>query len=138
MPDPEWRLAKVLGAYWVSWLQPQHQHLVPIGNLKDTLLERGFTPIAERRGAAHQGNDFMGAAALVIAALWPDVRSPWTTRRPTIVRRVQGAAAVVVGTPVLAIGIVLDLLTSPVVRRGKGRGNAYRVLARKDAPGSPE
>jgi SAM-dependent methyltransferase len=130
VPDPEWRLGRRLGRFWVPWLQPQHQHLVPIGALKLALVDRGFTPVAEHRAAAHQNNDFTGAAFLVMAALLPDVRSPWSTRRPTIGRRLQAAGAVLVGVPLITAGIAVDLVMKPIVRRGT-KGNAYRILARK-------
>ena len=130
VPDPEWGLGRVLRGHWIPWLQPQHQHLVPIGNLKQALLDRGFTPIVELRGPAHQGGDLMGAAALVLLSLLPDTRSPWSTRPANAGRRLQAAAAVLVGLPVVAVGIAIDLVVNPIVRR-RGKGNAYRVLARK-------
>jgi predicted SAM-dependent methyltransferase len=30
VPDPESRFARLMGRYWVPWLQPQHQQFVPV------------------------------------------------------------------------------------------------------------
>ncbi|MGH9125990.1 MAG: class I SAM-dependent methyltransferase, partial [Acidimicrobiales bacterium] len=49
VPDPEWPMGRLLGRFWLSWLQPQHQHFVPIANLKGALCERGLTILGERR-----------------------------------------------------------------------------------------
>ena len=37
VPDPECVLGRLLGRYWVPWFQPQHQHLLSAGNLKNIL-----------------------------------------------------------------------------------------------------
>lgn len=77
LPDPESRMARLLGPAWLPWFQPQHQHLVPAANLREALADRGFTVVAEEHGPAHQGNDFFGAVALVATRLAPDPERPW-------------------------------------------------------------
>ncbi|MEV8531489.1 methyltransferase domain-containing protein [Streptomyces sp. NPDC051211] len=131
LPDPESRMARLLGPAWLPWFQPQHQHLIPAANLREALADRGFTVLAEEHGQAHQGNDFFGAVALTVTRLAPDPDSPWaapTTRRRRALRHGVRAAAL----PAFAVAAVLDGLRSAAARRTDG-GNAYRMLARKDA-----
>ncbi|MGW5849162.1 class I SAM-dependent methyltransferase [Streptomyces sp. NPDC055254] len=133
LPDPQSRMARLLGPHWLPWFQPQHQHLIPAGNLRAALGERGFTVLAEEHGTAHQHNDFVGAVALVANRLAPDPDSPWADpalARPgrRAVRQAVRAAAV----PCLAAAAALDAVRSAVARRTDG-GNAYRLLARKES-----
>lgn len=131
LPDPESRMARLLGPAWLPWFQPQHQHLIPAGNLREALADRGFTVLAEEHGAAHQGNDFLGAVALTTTRLAPDPDRPWA-RGPApgpggraLARAVRAAAL-----PSLVGAAVLDAVRSAAARRTDG-GNAYRLLARK-------
>lgn len=88
LPDPEARIARLLGPHWLPWFQPQHQHLMPVGNLIRALEARGFTVLAEQHGAAHQNNaDFIGAVALTANRLVPDPQAPWATVPATPARR---------------------------------------------------
>ncbi|MET9609710.1 class I SAM-dependent methyltransferase [Streptomyces sp. NPDC006512] len=133
LPDPESRMARLLGAHWLPWFQPQHQHLIPVGNLRAALAGRGFTVLAEEHGAAHQHNDFVGAVALVTNRLAPDPASPWAD--PALARPGRRAARLAVraaALPCLAAAGVLDAVRSAAARRTDG-GNAYRLLARKEA-----
>ncbi|MER5733596.1 class I SAM-dependent methyltransferase [Streptomyces sp. NPDC002138] len=130
LPDPESRMARLLGPSWLPWFQPQHQHLIPAANLREALAARGFTVLAEEHGPAHQGNDFLGAAALTVTRLAPDPDSPWSppvARWRRTARRAVRAAAL----PCFAGAAVLDALRTAAAHRADG-GNAYRMLARKD------
>ncbi|KOU29548.1 methyltransferase type 12 [Streptomyces sp. WM6372] len=130
LPDPESRMARLLGSAWLPWFQPQHQHLVPASNLREALAARGFTVLAEEHGAAHQGNDFFGAVALTTTRLAPDPDRPWAppaTRRGRALAHAVRAAAL----PCFAGAAALDALRTAVARRTDG-GNAYRLLARRD------
>ncbi|MFE2148192.1 methyltransferase domain-containing protein, partial [Streptomyces sp. NPDC059456] len=84
LPDPESRMARLLGSAWLPWFQPQHQHLIPAPNLREALAERGFTVVAEEHGPAHQGNDFFGAVALTTTRLAPDPDRPWAPPAPPV------------------------------------------------------
>ncbi|MFD7834654.1 methyltransferase domain-containing protein [Streptomyces sp. NPDC059761] len=130
LPDPESRMARLLGSAWLPWFQPQHQHLIPASNLREALADRGFTVLAEEHGAAHQGNDFFGAVALTTTRLAPDPDRPWAppaTRRGRALAHAVRAAAL----PCFAGAAALDALRTAVARRTDG-GNAYRLLARRD------
>lgn len=130
IPDPESRMARLLGPAWLPWFQPQHQHLIPAANLREALAERGFTVLAEEHGPAHQGNDFFGAVALTATRLAPDPDRPWASPA-TPGRRALTHAVQVAALPCFAAAAVLDALRTAVARRTDG-GNAYRMLARKD------
>ncbi|MEU9715948.1 class I SAM-dependent methyltransferase [Streptomyces sp. NPDC047976] len=132
LPDPESRMARLLGPAWLPWFQPQHQHLVPAANLREALADRGFTVLAEEHGPAHQGNDFFGAVALTAARLAPDPDRPWGPP-PTTGARVLAGAVRVASVPCFAAAAVLDALRTAAARYTDG-GNAYRMLARKDVP----
>ncbi|MEV6583925.1 class I SAM-dependent methyltransferase [Streptomyces sp. NPDC051582] len=130
LPDPESRMARLLGSAWLPWFQPQHQHLMPASNLREALEERGFTVLAEEHGPAHQGNDFFGAVALTTTRLAPDPDRPWAppaTRRGRALAHAVRAAAL----PCFAAAAALDAVRTAVARRTDG-GNAYRLLARLD------
>lgn len=131
VPDPQSGMARLLGPAWLPWFQPQHQHLIPAANLREALAERGFTVLSEQHGPAHQGNDFFGAVALTASRLAPDPDRPWAP--PATARdRVRVTAVRAAALPLFAGAALLDTLRTAVVRRTNG-GNAYRLLARKDA-----
>ncbi|MCC0093980.1 class I SAM-dependent methyltransferase [Streptomyces flavotricini] len=130
LPDPQSRMARLLGSAWLPWFQPQHQHLIPASNLRQALTDRGFTVLAEEHGPAHQGNDFFGAVALTTTRLAPDPDRPWAppaTRRGRVLAHAVRAAAL----PCFAGAAALDALRTALARRTDG-GNAYRLLARRD------
>ncbi|HEV7453371.1 MAG TPA: class I SAM-dependent methyltransferase [Pseudonocardiaceae bacterium] len=132
LPDPESFFGRVLGRWWLPWLQPQHQHMIPVRNLVQALADRGFSAVAIDRGAAHQGGDLLGSLALTLNAVVPDPRLPWLAAAgPTRWRRLRHTAVWAVGLRLLVVPYLLDELLRQVVRRTRG-GNAYRVLARKD------
>ncbi|MCJ0869785.1 class I SAM-dependent methyltransferase [Streptomyces sp. AP-93] len=130
LPDPESRMARLLGPAWLPWFQPQHQHLIPSSNLREALADRGFTVLAEEHGPAHQGNDFFGAVALTATRLAPDPDRPWGPPATTGRRALTGAVRLA-SLPCFAAAAVLDGLRTAAARRTDG-GNAYRMLARKD------
>lgn len=130
LPDPESRMARLLGPAWLPWFQPQHQHLIPSANLREALADRGFTVLAEEHGPAHQGNDFFGAVALTATRLAPDPDRPWAPPA-TPGRRALTGAVRLASLPCFAAAAVLDGLRTAAARRTDG-GNAYRMLARKD------
>ncbi|MET0136515.1 MAG: class I SAM-dependent methyltransferase [Kibdelosporangium sp.] len=133
LPDPEWRLGRLFGRYWMPWFQPQHQHMMPIANLKQALVERGLEPVAEERGKAHLCNDFTLSSFLLLASLAPRSPAPWRPARPRF-RALRSAVVWSVGIPWLVVAGLLDRTVNQGMARRQDRGNAYRVLARKTAP----
>lgn len=128
VPDPESRLGSVLGKYWVPWFQPQHQHLLSVGNLEKLLRAHGFTPLEWHRGQAHQRVDFFFGAWLFLSRLAPRSRLPWRWRG--VGARVRRLVVLGLGWPLVLGGIVLDRIVEAFVRRGR-RSNTYRVVARR-------
>ncbi|MET7619202.1 class I SAM-dependent methyltransferase [Streptomyces sp. NPDC005408] len=130
LPDPESRLARLLGPYWLPWFQPQHQHLMPIANLKEALADRGFTVLAEEHGAAHQACDFVGAVLLAANRLAPNPYAPWGPGSATVARRVVRKGVWTAALPCFAAAAALDKVRAAAARVTDG-GNAYRLLARR-------
>ncbi|MGH3717370.1 MAG: class I SAM-dependent methyltransferase [Pseudonocardiaceae bacterium] len=131
VPDPEFRLGRVFGRFWMPWFQPQHQHIIPLGNLLAALADRGFSPVAVERGAAHTGGDLTWTLILALLVCGPDPRLPWLAAGPTRWRRLRHTTVWTIGQPLLVAAYVLDARLGRVIRRSRG-SNAYRVLARKD------
>ncbi|MBB4678289.1 class I SAM-dependent methyltransferase [Crossiella cryophila] len=129
VPDPECRLAKVLGRYWLSWLQPQHLNFVPVGNLCAELAEQGFTVVDVHRKKAHMPFDLMLAAGLFVENLAPRGDAPWLAVPPNPLERLARGAVVAAGMPLAVAGVLLDRLLALAPERA-GLTNTYRVLAR--------
>lgn len=131
VPNPDSWLGRKLGRYWMPLLQPQHQHLIPIGHLTTMLLERGFTPVAVQLPEAHQPVDLGGAAYLALNHLAPGEDVPWSPRPPSGAQRAARAVILTSLFPVVLVGFALDHLLAPLVARA-GSSSAYRVIARRD------
>jgi SAM-dependent methyltransferase len=133
LPDPEYRFARVLDRMWFPWFQPQHQHMIPLDNLLRALTDRGLTPVAIERGAAHQaGTDLFLSLMLLLNVCAPNPRLPWLASEPTRWRQARHIAVWTASGPLFVITYLLDQLVGHIVRRTRG-GNTYRVLARKDS-----
>ncbi|CAM3294618.1 methyltransferase domain-containing protein [Kibdelosporangium persicum] len=132
VPDPEWRLGRLFGKYWMPWFQPQHQHMLPIANLKQALAERGLRPVAEERGKAHLCNDFVLSSYLFLASIAPRSPAPWRPAEPRL-KALRSALVWSVGIPWLVVAGLLDKTVNQAIARRTDRGNAYRVLARKES-----
>ena len=137
VPDPEFRLGRMLRRYWLPWFQPQHLHLLSVKNLERLLRERGFTPVEWHRGKAHQRVDLFFALYLLLDRIAPPARLPW---------RWRGSAAAAwrlavwaVGSPVMFLAVLADnFLTGPVFSRARV-SNTYRVVAIKgEAPATTQ
>ncbi|HUJ57470.1 MAG TPA: class I SAM-dependent methyltransferase [Kofleriaceae bacterium] len=128
VPDPEFRLGRVLRRYWLPWFQPQHQHLLSVGNLEKILREHGFEPVTWHRGAAHQRVDFFFASYLWLSRIAPPTHWPW--RKRGALATIWRVAAWTLGSPLIILGLILDNGLGPIMARAK-RSNTYRVVARK-------
>ena len=131
VPDPECVFGTLLGRWWIPWFQPQHQHLIPVGNLCEALEAEGFTVVATERAEAHQPVETSMGTWLFLNHLGPPVGSPWQepATRAATARRIAVFAA---GAPVIAAGLALDTLVGPLLGRLPKGSNTYRVLARLD------
>ncbi|TSE01111.1 class I SAM-dependent methyltransferase [Skermania sp. ID1734] len=133
VPDPESRFADALGQWWMPWLQPQHLHMIPAGNLVAALADRGLTTVEVQRAPANQSGDLAMAVLLAFLRFARDPNLPWLPERddPTHIPRLLVGGAV--AAPLGAAAFTADKAFDWYLRRTDGVGNAYRVLARKDA-----
>lgn len=129
VPDPESRLARLLGRFWMPWFQPQHLHFVSVANLEKLLAEHGLEPLVVQRAEAHIPTDGLLAVGALMGMLSVDPYVPWKPR-PGLLRRAWHSTVQILGLPLLLAAIVFDRLTSGWLAR-HGASNAYRVLARK-------
>ncbi|MEU1849968.1 class I SAM-dependent methyltransferase [Streptomyces sp. NPDC019990] len=131
VPDPQSSLSRVLGRHWIPWMQPQHLHLMPFANLRQALLERGFTPVVEQRVTGRPGWDFCGAAVERFRSWTPSPRHPWSRTPPTRTRALAHAAIWTSSVPLIAAAVAADLAIAPFLGALHG-GQAYRIVARKE------
>ncbi|MFF7633651.1 class I SAM-dependent methyltransferase [Kitasatospora sp. NPDC008050] len=132
VPDPLSRFARLLGRWWLPWLQPQHLHLMPAANLRGRLGELGFSVVLEQHAEPHDPVDLLAACWLLLDALAPREDLPWAPGGPPgRLRRALRGALFVAGAPVLLGATVLDRLIARFAGRA-GLSNAYRLLARRD------
>ncbi|MEA2370561.1 MAG: hypothetical protein QOH12_955 [Solirubrobacteraceae bacterium] len=132
VPDPECRSSRLLGRWWLPWLQPQHLHLLPLRNLVDGLTAAGFTVLAEQHAQAHRPIDLVAAAWLGLDCVAPRKDMPWFPRSPGRRQRATRAGAIGVAAPALLVASLLDRAAQPVAERAR-LTNAYRVLAQLNA-----
>jgi SAM-dependent methyltransferase len=128
VPDPDCIYSRLLGRYWLPWLQPQHQHLIPFDNLERALSKVGFEVVMSDQRGNRFTVDLTGALFLVLNQLAPS----WAPWRPSSSRlsRIGRLAASALCAPVLLLTLVLDGLLSLIVRSPR-QTNLYRVLARR-------
>ncbi|MER8184974.1 class I SAM-dependent methyltransferase [Kitasatospora sp. NPDC094015] len=137
VPDPRCRYARLLGRWWLPWLQPQHLNLVPAANLRRRLGELGFTVLREQHGEAHDPVDLIAACWLLLDAFAPREDAPWLPGTPPgRLRRALRGALFLAAAPALLLAFLLDRLIAPVAGR-TGLSNAYRLVARR-TPEAPE
>ncbi|MFJ2189312.1 class I SAM-dependent methyltransferase [Kitasatospora sp. NPDC087861] len=133
VPDPQCRFARLLGRWWLPWLQPQHLNLMPAANLRRRLGELGFDVVLEAHGEPHDPVDLLAACWLLLDAVAPREDVPWLPGAPPgRLRRLLRGALFLAGAPVLLPATVLDRLVARFAGRAR-LSNAYRLLARRDA-----
>ncbi|MGW2936753.1 class I SAM-dependent methyltransferase [Streptomyces sp. NPDC001156] len=128
VPDPQSRYARLLGRWWLPWLQSQHLHLMPVANLRGRLAELGFTVVAE----PHDPVDLLAAVWLALNHAAPHDDMSWLPERPNALRRALRTAVLVAGIPALVLGTLIDRFgVRPLCHRLR-LSNAYRLVARRD------
>jgi SAM-dependent methyltransferase len=128
VPDPDCIYRRMLGRYWIPWLQPQHQHFMPIDNLKRALTKLGFEVVMSDQRGDRLVTDFTVASGLLLNQLAPS----WAPWRPSSTRfgLIGRLTAIALCAPLLLLAVVADGLLSVVVRSPR-QTNLYRVLARR-------
>ncbi|MEU9150279.1 class I SAM-dependent methyltransferase [Streptomyces sp. NPDC048417] len=132
VPDPESRYARLLGRWWLPWLQPQHLHFVPVANLRARLTELGFTVVAEQHAEAHDPVDLLAAVWLALDHTAPREDAPWLPRPPGALQQTARAALLLAGIPALIAGTLADRFAVRPLSRRLRVSNAYRIVARRD------
>ena len=130
VPDPESSWSHRVGRYWGPWLQPQHQHFVPIGNLCAELEAQGFEVVSREHGPTHQPIDYSSFVGTLAQDLAPPADRPWSPR-PTPAQRAARLTILTAAAVPLAVAYGADLALSPVLSDRPGGSNTYRVLARR-------
>jgi hypothetical protein len=118
----------VLGRLWLPYFQPQHQHLVSVGNMGKLLEKNGFTPVVWHRKEAHQPVDMIAAVILILNYIAPKPDMPWRPKTSGL-GRAWHSMAYLFALPTLLWARTMDNLFAPIVARLGS--NTYRVLARK-------
>lgn len=132
VPDPKSRFARLLGRWWLPWLQPQHLNLMPAVNLRRRLGDLGFTVVLEQHGEPHDPVDLLAACWLLLDAVAPREDAPWLPGDPPGgLRRALRGALFLAGAPALLLAALLDRMIARFAGR-TGLSNAYRLLARRD------
>ncbi|WP_110240467.1 class I SAM-dependent methyltransferase [Nocardioides gilvus] len=134
VPDPESPTGRVLGRYWMPWLQPQHQQFISIGRLEEALVERGFTVLDRYRAKPVPGLDTVAAGWFAAGHVVPRPWMPWR-RRPTVADRAARVATLAAAIPATTAAALVAQVSGP---KGEDTpGSAFRVLARLDGPTAP-
>jgi SAM-dependent methyltransferase len=132
VPDPESRYARLLGRWWLPWLQPQHLHFMPVANLRRRLTELGFTVVAEQHAEPHDPVDLLAAVWLALDRAAPREDAPWLPEPPGGLRRAARTALLLAGVPALVTATLLDRFAVRPLAHRLGVANAYRLVARRD------
>ncbi|MFJ9567802.1 class I SAM-dependent methyltransferase [Streptomyces fuscichromogenes] len=132
VPDPESRYARLLGRWWLPWLQPQHLHFIPVANLRARLTDLGFTVVAEQHAEAHDPVDLLAAVWLALDHTAPREDAPWLPRPPGGLQKTLRAALLLAGIPALIAGTLLDRFAVRPFSQRLRVSNAYRIVARRD------
>ncbi|QNP69004.1 class I SAM-dependent methyltransferase [Streptomyces roseirectus] len=132
VPDPESRFGRLLGRWWLPWLQPQHLHFIPVANLRARLEELGFTVVAEEHAEPHDAVDLLAAFWLMLCHVPPAEDAPWLARPPGAVRRAIRTTVLLAGVPALIAGTLIDRFAIRPLARRSGMANAYRLIARRN------
>jgi SAM-dependent methyltransferase len=129
VPDPQSRMGKLLGSFWVPWFQPQHQHLLSVHNLSEILQRNAFEVVTIDRGAAHQKNDLTFFVFTFLNHIAKPVDLPWR-KRSTPLGRLWRQVVWCPGLVIVGFWWAVDQLIAPLLQR-EGWSNTYRVLARR-------
>ncbi|MGI5134183.1 MULTISPECIES: class I SAM-dependent methyltransferase [unclassified Streptomyces] len=132
VPDPQSRYARLLGRWWLPWLQPQHLHFTPVTNLRGRLAELGFTVVAKQHAEPHDPVDLLAAVWLALNHAAPHDDMPWLPERPNALRRALRTAVLVTGIPALVLGTLIDRFGVQPLSHRLRLSNAYRLVARRD------
>ena len=131
VPNPACPMARLLGRYWLPWLQPQHLHLAPCHNIVRLLGELGWEVLLADEGGAHDPIDIAAAVALFANRHLPLAKTPWHAAEPARSRQLLRRAGWLAALPLMLAGHVVDRAIVGPLLRTSGQGNAIRIIARR-------
>ncbi|MCP4716546.1 MAG: class I SAM-dependent methyltransferase [Deltaproteobacteria bacterium] len=129
VPNPDFPPGRLLGPYWFQWLQPQHLYFFTTDNLDGLLRKCGFEPEARYMHEVHIPIDCVTAAVLFLRCLAPPAHYPWRPE-PGPLYSLWRWTIFTVGSPLVALGLLGDILLLPITRL-RNISNNYTVIARK-------
>jgi 2-polyprenyl-3-methyl-5-hydroxy-6-metoxy-1,4-benzoquinol methylase len=129
VPDPQSIFAKVLGAWWMPWFQPQHLHFMTTVIMAAELRKVGLEPVEWHTGRANTANDFVLSFTNMVSAWAPDPNVPWR-RRASVFRRIFNGLVWIPGGIFVASGALLDHALHPIAKR-LHHSSQFRVIAKK-------
>lgn len=134
IPDPQSKIGRSFGRFWLPWFQPQHLHFMNTENLSEALQKRGFEVHEVDRSKAHQSVDFFFMAIILLQMIAPNPNAPW---RPQYSEAQKGLLTLWRGLvtipfiPIIIIAVLLDKVARPIFTR-PGLSNTLRLLAIKE------
>ena len=129
IPNPEFRLSRVLGRFWIPWMQPQHLHFFSVDNLAKVLADRGFVEVKREFHEVHAPADLLCSLGLILRRFAPLSPLPWR-KESTPAWRLLNVAAWIAALPLLLVATGLDHIAA-LKKTGKSSSNHYRLVARK-------
>jgi SAM-dependent methyltransferase len=128
VPNPECRIALLLGRWWTGWFQPQHLHFLTADGMKALLLEVGFI-VSKVEYCSSTDRDILLAALRVLERLSPHGNVPWRSR-PRAIATGTRAVIGVAGIPLLVTAALADAVYSRS-KPSRTASNAYRIVAER-------
>jgi SAM-dependent methyltransferase len=128
VPNPECRIASLLGRWWTGWFQPQHLHFLTADGMKALLLEVGFI-VSKVEYCSSNDHDILLAALRALEILSPHGDVPWRSRPPAIAKGVRAVIGVA-GIPLLVTAVIADAVHSKS-KPSRTASNAYRIVAER-------
>jgi SAM-dependent methyltransferase len=130
VPDPECRMASLLGKWWGPWLQPQHLHFVPEARLREKLTALGFRVLTVQRREPHIPVDLVTACWLMLKAVAPKEDLPWRAA-PGRLKRVWRTSLFTLAAPLLFSVALVDALAIKPFAAHARLSNTYRLIAQR-------
>ncbi len=129
VPNPEFRLASILGRFWIPWMQPQHLHFFAVDNLARVLTDRGFVEVKREFREVHEPADLVWSLGLILRRFAPLSPLPWRKQAAPAWRLLK-VAVWIAALPLFIAATMVDHVTA-LKKTGESCSNHYRLVARK-------
>jgi len=129
IPNPEFRLASVIGRFWIPWMQPQHLHFFSVDSLARVLTDQGFVEVKREFHEVHEPADLVWSLGLILRRFAPLSPLPWRKEVAPAWRFLK-VTVWITALPLFLVATALDHVAA-LKRTGKSCSNHYRLVARK-------